>query len=590
MLRLTVFLVALCVTVPASAADWKHYNNNPEFELTTLPNGSIANMQDLARAAPVLRMGIEAKAISVTDNIWIISGYAYGPVVIETDKGLLVFSTGEHAEDGKIFRKIIRNEISKKPVIGVFYDHAHYPKGTKTLLDGDEAIIVAHPDHNAILQRSGGLANPNIPELLPNLDARASIHLGNDMPNEGSDAMASPLKIELGQESAWMPATKTVKHGETTTVGGIRIQSFHAITDAEDTLTFWLPDQRVVIDNVVWPAMNLYTLRGDRYRPPEHWIGALRQIRDLQPEIILTVGGGSMPIIGKDECLETTTALMDAMTFIYDQSIRLTNKGVHPKELKHHIQMPTSLNQHPFVNEIYGQFDSFPEANPLENAGWFSGRAEDIHGLPRDVLAKNMVKLAGGADNVLKSYQQAMEKSEYLWAKELAAHLYYSDPGNARYRKALADAFRKLGQYSPGSIVRNFYIAAALSLEGDEAFSLTSVQKADWVKEDPARAVNHLRTRIDPEKAEGVEGVLVFDIEGEVAALHIRNSIAEFVPDPDAHYRKQDASITVSGDEFAAYFRGEISADDLTKRAKTDGDAAKLIGVFDSYVHVPMYP
>ena len=30
-----------------------------------------------------------------------------------------------------------------------------------------------------------------------------------------------------------------------------------------------------------------------------------------------------------------------------------------------------------------------------------------------------------------------MEKSEYLWAKELAAHLYYSDSGNARYRKAL---------------------------------------------------------------------------------------------------------------------------------------------------------
>ena len=129
-----------------------------------------------------------------------------------------------------------------------------------------------------------------------------------------------------------------------------------------------------------------------------------------------------------------------------------------------------------------------------------------------------------------------------------------------------------------------------MSLEGNEAFSLTSVQKADWVKEDPARAVNHLRTRIDPEKAEGVEGVLVFDIEGEVAALHIRNSIAEFVPDPDAHYRKRDASITVSDDEFAAYFRGEISADDLTKRAKTDGEAAKLIGVFDSYVHVPMYP
>ena len=128
------------------------------------------------------------------------------------------------------------------------------------------------------------------------------------------------------------------------------------------------------------------------------------------------------------------------------------------------------------MNEIYGQFDSFPEAFPLENAGWFSGRAENLHGLPEEVLANNVIKLAGGADKVQKAYQQAMEKGEYLWAKELAVHLYYSDRGNKRYRQGLADVFRKLGQYSPGSIARNFYLAAALSLEGSEDFSLTSVQ------------------------------------------------------------------------------------------------------------------
>jgi alkyl sulfatase BDS1-like metallo-beta-lactamase superfamily hydrolase len=297
-----------------------------------------------------------------------------------------------------------------------------------------------------------------------------------------------------------------------------------------------------------------------------------------------------MPIKGKDKCFETTTALMDAMTFIYDQSIRLTNMGVHPKELKHHIHVPDSVNQHPFVNQIYGQFDSFPEAYPVESAGWFSGRAEDIHGLPRDVLAKNMIKLAGGADNVLKSYQQAMEKAEYLWAKELAAHLHYADPGNVRYRKALADVFRKLGQYSPGSIVRNFYIAGALSLEGNEAFSLTSVQKASWVTEDPVRAVKYLRTRINPEKAKGIEGVLVFKIDGKESALHIRNSIAEFVPDPQKHYRKQDALIVVSGDDFAAYFRGEISASELLKKAESKGKAEEMLSVIDRYVHIPMYP
>lgn len=587
--KLVGILLAGIVSAPALAVNWQHYNNNPDFKPAVLPNGSVANVQELMRNMENIRAGGEARVIPVTDNIWIIGGYFYGPVVIEAEKGLLVFATGEHADDGKYFRKIIREQISKKPVIGVFYDHAHYPKGTRTLLDGDKAVIIAHPDHNEIMQRSVGLANPNITEMLPVLDAKAAIQLGTDMPTEGPDAVASGLTLELGQESAWMPATRTVKDGEIITLGGIRVQSFYAITDTEETLTFWLPDQKIVIDNVVWGSTNMYTLRGDRYRAPENWINALRKIRDLEPEIILSVGGGSMPVIGKDNCRETVTAMMDAMTFIFDQSIRLTNKGIHPKELKHHIQMPESLNAHPFVNELYGQFDSFPEAFPLQNSGWFSGFSEDLHGLPRDVLAKNTIKLAGGADKVRKSYQQAMKKGEYLWAKELAAHLYYSDKGNKRYRQDLADVFRKLGQYSPGSIVRNFYLAGAMSLEGNTNFSLTSVQPAKWVKDDPMRAVNYLRTRIDPVKAKGVEGILVFKIEGKKAALHVRNSIAEYIASPKSHSREQDASIDVSVDNFAAYFRGELGAEKLIKEAKTKGNPARLLAVFDPYVPVPMY-
>ena len=69
----------------------------------------------------------------------------------------------------------------------------------------------------------------------------------------------------------------------------------------------------------------------------------------------------------------------------------------------------------------------------------------------------------------------------------------------------------------------------------------------------------------------------------------MRNSVAEFVPDPQEHYRKGDASIMASGDDFAAYFRGEISAAELIRKSKTSDDATELLGAFDSYVSVPMY-
>ena len=131
-----------------------------------------------------------------------------------------------------------------------------------------------------------------------------------------------------------------------------------------------------------------------------------------------------------------------------------------------------------------------------------------------------------------------MESAEYLWAKELAAQLYYADPGNESYRQALADVFRRLGQMSPGSIARNFYLSAANSLEGNKIITMAGVQSAAWVTANPDRAVDFLRIRINPELADGVEGVLLFDIASELSALHVRNSIAEYVPNPDTHYRQ----------------------------------------------------
>tara|TARA_R110000868_G_scaffold4192_17_gene26222 strand:+ start:2787 stop:4601 length:1815 start_codon:yes stop_codon:yes gene_type:complete len=590
--KLLCALIALN-SAPLYAADWTHYDRNPDFQPTTLPTGAISNIEELLKVKPMLRIGpmADAKALPVNENTWVINGYFYGPVVIETENGLLVFSSGENTEDGSNFRRIIREQISTKPIIALFYDHAHYAKGASTLLDGDKAMIVAHPDSNKILRESGSLTNPLIPELLPSLDGRAEIHFGSKHPTTGPDARMDGTNLELGRESGWMPATKTLTDGETMTVDGVTIQAFHAKTDTEDSLTFWLPESKMVIDNVLWPIVpNLYTLRGDRYRDPQEWMKALRKIRELEPEIEISVGGGSLPLRGKEKIAEAGNALHDSVAYIYDQSIRLTNLGVPMDQLGNNIHLPDSLRKHPYVNELYGQFETWPEAIAERSQGWFSGYAEDLHRLPREVYANKLIKLGGGAGKVLQAYKDAMAKGEYLWAKDLATELYYSDRDNAEYRQALANVFRTLAQYSPGSIVRNFYTAAALSLEGNQDFSLGVVQPAAWVKEDTNRAVNSMRTRLNPELATGAEGVLSFNIDGNVSALHVRNSVAEYVPDPGSHYRPVDATIKVDSDTFTDYFRGELSTKDFLSKSTITGESAKLMGLFDEYHRLPMYP
>ncbi len=427
--------------------------------------------------------------------------------------------------------------------------------------------------------------------MLPALDGRARVHFASDLPATGPDAKLGGSSLDLGKQSAWMPATHTLADGESITVDGLDIQAFHAVTDTEDSLTFWLPKQKIVIDNVLWPTVpNLYTLRGDRYRDPTLWISALKKIRDLEPEVELNVGAGAKALYGKAAIRDASNALIDASSFIYDQSIRLTNQGVRMQELRHHIEMPASLLKHPYVNEGYGQFDSWPEAIAVRSQGWFSGHVEDLHTLPRAQSSRQWMALAGGEKAVLKAYRSAMADKKYLWAKDLAISLYDVAPGNPSYRQGLADVFRALGRYSPGSIPRHFYLSAALSLEGAAGIVRTTVQGTDWVMADLPRAVDHLRTRLDPAKSAGQEGMLLFEIGEQKMALHVRNSVAEFIAKPEKHYRRPDAAIRVSALQFARYFRGEINALALLDGAGADAAARALLTLFDDYQEAPMYP
>ena len=581
-------ILSLSASLSAQASDVvRNYNSTPNNPaVVEMPNGAIGNAASISKAAPLMRASAELQHETVIgqENVHFIGRDVYAPVVIEMDEGLIVFGSGDHNDDGREYRKYIRENISNKPIIAVMYDHNHYVKGTGGLIDDDKAMLVAHPDLHAIVSARTGdsQANTDIPEMAPHLLARANIHYGAIADKEGVDAPVLEMGIHFGAENGYMEPTHTLDDGEKITIGGLEIQAFHHITDTKDNMTFFIPEYNMVIDNVVWPAVNMYTLRGDAYRAPETWLNGLRDIRDLNVDYVLTVGGGAKVLYGSDHIRETINATLDAQTFTYDQAIRLTNLGVQPDQLVHYMPMPAGLTAHPYVNNAYGQFDTYPASFAVRNHGPFPGNPENIHNLPKQLQAKYTIKLAGGVDNVYKAWKEAMKNAEYLWAKELSATLYYNAPDNKVARQAHADTLRKLGQYSEGGIVRQFYIAGAKSLEtADPKYTLTSTPSAEWVASDPVTATNYLRTRINPAKAAGVNAKLAFNVDGKVAQLEIRNSIAEFKASID-----DDAVILkVSGEDYGKYYAGKLKAKNIAS-----GKALELLEVFDEYTPVTMFP
>jgi len=575
-------ILVSAISMHAYAVDWKFYNENKAFVPSTLPNGSVANATEIQKVMPLMRIEPELGHVKVLDNVWLMTGPFYAPAVVETPNGLIVVNSGESAADGTRFRKYIREHISQKPVLAILYDHAHYQYGSKTLADGDKVIVVGNPIANELeaTKSAGGFATSPIPELLTSLSARSAIQFGAYLPDKGPDAMAAAINPAIG-EKAFLPVTHPLHDGESIVIDGLEVVGYTAETDSPDAMTYYIPSLKLVFENALWPAQNTYTLRGDTYRSPVAWMAALRQIRDLEPEVLIGVGGGTRPLKGKEKIRQAIEEVHDSMAFIYDQSIRLINRGVKGDQLKHYIHLPASLRSASFVSEFYGQFDSFPEAYAVANGGWFSGYAEDMHNLPEQVYSKKMVSAMGGVDAVYSNWKKAFDEKEYLWAKELAVLLYHNAPDDKQARQALADTFRKLGQMSPGTIVRNFYINAARSLEGDKRITMMKSNDAQWVEAHPGDAVNYLRTRLNPDLAEGKSGFLVFDIDGKKFGLDIRNSIAEYVPDVNANYRPATETIKVTAERFAKYYTGELPARDISD--------SSLLALFDEFRPVPMY-
>ena len=102
----------------------------------------------------------------------------------------------------------------------------------------------------------------------------------------------------------------------------------------------------------------------------------------------------------------------DAIQFVHDQTVRLMNKGLTPREIAARVKLPPHLATHPYLIEYYGtvewsgtgchssaRFTGTPctvRAVYHGYLGWFSGRAAELHPLPQHEEARRLVRLAGG--------------------------------------------------------------------------------------------------------------------------------------------------------------------------------------------------
>ena len=582
-----LFLSGFPSSTAANAQEANPYMGGP-VNLVKAPNGAIVNEKVLTTLPKLVYA--EKTVEKVADGIWVIGGYSIANCsVIEAPDGLIVYDTGDFAEEGRHLREAIESKISKRPIKAIIYSHSHYALGGGAMVDDPESVMVlGHPMLNETVKENlegGGLPGA-IPEIGPVLSARAAVQFSNFLPSEGPDAtLAARLQFKA---PAFLPVTRPVNDGETVDVAGLKLQFFTKYISDDHTVTVWIPEKKAVLNNFYWPGTpNLYSLRGAAYRDPQEWRNGLRVIRDLQPEYLLNTHARA--VSGRERVHAILTNYMDLVTLTYDQSLRGILRGLGPDELRHFIYKPKHLAEAAYNEEIYGETSWFAPAIFYYGLGWYDRDATKLYEIPPAEESKRLVKLMGGPDKVVAAARAAYDDKEYAWAAQLVHHVYVIDPNNPQARKVLIDALRKLGQISISSIGRSFALSEARSLEGKENIPKIVPPKPELIARSPETFVNYYRVRIDPRKSENIDKVVSFDFGDKTVALHVRRGVAEYIDEPDKYYREADIALSLDGSAWADLYLNQASLAQEIEAGKvrlTKGnaqEASKILATFDSF-------
>jgi alkyl sulfatase BDS1-like metallo-beta-lactamase superfamily hydrolase len=561
-------------------------------ELVTAPNGAIVNKEVLDELPKTIwTSGPEIE--NPVPGIYVLGGYLISAcIVVEAEDGLIVFDTGDTRKDGEKLLAAIRT-FSKKPVKAIVYGHTHYVFGAGVMAEGNkEVMVIGHPDLNNIVQQnmaSGG-APAYFPEISPYLTSRALQQFNAFLPDKGPDAWYSPTNLNIG-EFAFLPVTRAPEDGEEFEILGIKMQFFTKYgTDDKSHTTVWLPDQKICIQNALWSTPpNMYSIRGDVFRDAREWSSLVKLVRDLGPEAL--IGYGHRPIVGKDKIRKTLTAYLDGIAFTLDQSLRLILGGYGPEDLRHMIKMPDYLAKDPHNFESYGELSFQTPAIFYHAVGWYNGDAATIFRPSPQEEAERIVNLIGGRDKVLKEAQKAYDKKEYAWAAQLVNYIYKLNSQDKDARIFKAKVLRKLAYLSTGANSRSHLLTQALALEDKIVVPRLIPPQPEFIAAGPETTVNYFRVRIDPEKSGETDKVIVFDFQGDhkMVGLHIRRAVAEYLDDPEEHYKLADVALSLSGEAWTKLYLSQATIKELAESGElemklgTVEEAERLINMFDKY-------
>ena len=506
-------------------------------------------------------------------------GYLGNSTIIEGDDGLIVYDTGVNAEAGAFIAGEIK-KISDKPVKAIFYSHHHgdHYNGTSAIVDPaavESGAVTVYAWSNFSAERANEFGEIGVRQALG-----VAYYGGAFLPPEELHHHGIGL-LPAGGSPGYVPPNSLLDGDTSLTIAGVDLEVFYTGGEAISEFGIYIPsfDMVIIADEFFTGIPNMHTIRGSKPRLPENYLGALDRVLDIGPEWLL--GSHIMPIEGKDYIYETIARYRDATQYLWDQSIRLINKGYTPIELQHALQdLPEHLIEPPFAVPMYGTpITTVPEFF-TGWVSWFTGDATDLFPSEPKSRADRLVALMGGSDVVLGEAKAAHTQGDHQFAAELAQLVVRSQPDSEDAKLVKAAALRALGYQQLNPIARSWYLTGALELEGaiDPQEILTAMLSMLAAEGPAAETVGAWRYLLDAARAGTDEiaiGLRITDT-GEELTVHLRNSVLHI---SDGFGESVDAVVAIPS--------SAVKSIDLTQAETLDGDPeafARLTSYLDTEI------
>ena len=506
----------------------------------TLPSGQIAHELHVEQSHRLARTFSE-----VCPGVWCFVGNGLSnQSFIDAPDGIIAIDTGESIEEMNEAIAELR-KVSQRPIVAVMYTHFHYVDGTKAVIAENNGKHVPIWGHEKIAENRRRTAS----EIAPAYGRGLVEQFAMQLPEDGEDGR---VNVGLGhfyrnpQHAPFTPGfiepTHTFGAAAKITVAGLDIEVTHAPSDADDSVTYWIPSLGVAVNNLVWPVLfNVFAIRGEEYRDPRILLKGIDHLLSLNAAHL--VGAHGPHLSGVTEIATRVTKYRDSIQFMWDQTVRATNAGMTSTEIAESVDLPETFDGDYLTSELYGVVEHHVRQIRTGLFGFFDGDEANLFPTPPRERSARLIAGFGGRDAVRKQVDEALTNDDARWALELGSWLVRSDGAEDADRALLARALRMVAQRTSAANIRNWCLTRARVLDGTANVARLKnvhLRKPTLLSAGYEKAVHILRVLLVPERAKNVDMKLKFVLDGNSTGLHIRNFVA--VP-----YSGVDAQATITG-------------------------------------------